>query len=707
LNKLLLKYKWRGQPVPCDGAMAFDTETTLIEPGVTPELIVLTFATNHAAYIVSPDQLPEWVQMVAASGCPLVAHNFAFDYHVVHHALDFVEDIRVWKQMVEDNRVWDTMILDFLIRLANGEEDGPLRPSSLLDLCKHYLNTDISKALQCEWYQWYQKPLEEVPDEFLAYALHDARATRELYNELHPVAKHLASHNNCVIEEFGYLTHHTQIKGAIALADCSKVGIKVDQKAQQEVGVEIKLQIQDRVNWLTEHYPSLFKRDVVKKRKGQLIVNPITGVPSIDSKALRVYLLSVAAELNLPNKSIPMTDKSQEITTSGDFWSEHKHPFIQAWQDMTNKATLLNFVDQIKIGSVNPKYQALVRTGRTSCSKPNLQQMPKAEWFRKLFVPRDGTTFVIADYNAIELRCLAAICKSRFGFSRLAETFAEGVDPHAYTAASLLNMEFKTFMGLKSTEPKKFAKYRQAAKAVNFGVPGGLGAKALMAYSLAQYGVEMTLDQAKEWKNKMITEIYPELSLYLEQQTLNNMAYNLQSTPGEICNSFGIKGAGIFAFSAIADVVAGKKENFKGKAYQSTFRRYVWDSLDIVNRDNGLDFLIRSRRGSQNLRRRLFGSTVVTLTGRVRGSAEYTESCNTQFQGLASDGAKLALYEVSQVYPVVAFIHDELVVEVPTEGAGLHMDRVVKMMETQMDRVLFGIVGSKVEAQLSATWSKA
>ena len=36
------------------------------------------------------------------------------------------------------------------------------------------------------------------------------------------------------------------------------------------------------------------------------------------------------------------------------------------------------------------------------------------------------------------------------------------------------------------------------------------------------------------------------------------------------------------------------------------------------------------------------------------------------FQGLASDGAKLALYELNRAgYRVVAFIHDEVLVEVP------------------------------------------
>ena len=63
-------------------------------------------------------------------------------------------------------------------------------------------------------------------------------------------------------------------------------------------------------------------------------------------------------------------------------------------------------------------------------------------------------------------------------------------------------------------------------------------------------------------------------------------------------------------------------------------------------------------------------------TERVRGRASYTAACNSHFQGLASDGAKAALWEVtrrqwcepaSALYGthVVNFVHDEIIIECP------------------------------------------
>lgn len=316
---MLLKQKsWTGKPIRCDGAYGFDTETTLIQPGIIPELIVLTFSTNEDQYIVQPSMVSDWVHMVNESGCPLVAHNFSFDFHVVHQHLNYVEDIAIWKRMLDEGRCWDTMILDFLLRLANGEEDGPLRPRSLADLAEHYMNTKMDKSAQTEWSQFHGVSLELVPEHMLEYALNDARVVRELFNELQPTCTNIANKYQVLNEFHGPLTHHTQLKGAIALTDCSRVGIKVDSKAQQEVSLEIKLQIQSKVQWLLDNYPNLFKRDIVKKRLGQLMVNEITGVPSIDSKALRVYLKDIAEELKV--RSIPKTAKSNEITISTDFW---------------------------------------------------------------------------------------------------------------------------------------------------------------------------------------------------------------------------------------------------------------------------------------------------------------------------------------------------------------------------------------------------
>jgi DNA polymerase I-like protein with 3'-5' exonuclease and polymerase domains len=98
---------------------------------------------------------------------------------------------------------------------------------------------------------------------------------------------------------------------------------------------------------------------------------------------------------------------------------------------------------------------------------------------------------------------------------------------------------------------------------------------------------------------------------------------------------------------------------------------------------------------------------VFTLTGRLRAAAGFTARRNTVFQGLTSDGAKLALWRVWRAgFRVVNFVHDELLVEVPA-GSDLtaHAGRVQTLMVEGMRAVLPDVrVG--VEYAATARWAK-
>jgi DNA polymerase I-like protein with 3'-5' exonuclease and polymerase domains len=92
------------------------------------------------------------------------------------------------------------------------------------------------------------------------------------------------------------------------------------------------------------------------------------------------------------------------------------------------------------------------------------------------------------------------------------------------------------------------------------------------------------------------------------------------------------------------------------------------------------------------------GYVDVPRSGRRRGRVGYTQSCNTPFQGLASDGAKDALFRVayecyvlpsSPLYgsrPLV-FIHDEIIVESPDALAPEAGDRLASIMVDAMNKV--------------------
>ncbi len=87
---------------------------------------------------------------------------------------------------------------------------------------------------------------------------------------------------------------------------------------------------------------------------------------------------------------------------------------------------------------VNPRFsQTGTRTGRPSCSNPNLLQIPKrsdnGRIVRNMFVPRSGMVLGEADYAAIEPRILAHLSEDQ----DLCDLFNRGIDFHSYTAERL------------------------------------------------------------------------------------------------------------------------------------------------------------------------------------------------------------------------------------------------------------------------------
>lgn len=79
------------------------------------------------------------------------------------------------------------------------------------------------------------------------------------------------------------------------------------------------------------------------------------------------------------------------------------------------------------------------------------------------------------------------------------------------------------------------------------------------------------------------------------------------------------------------------------------------------------------------------------VSKRVRGGLGYCDGCNTLFQGLAADGAKRALFRVAEECYVdrgtalfgsrpVAFIHDEIIAEVPEDIAHEAAGRLAVVM---------------------------
>ena len=115
--------------------------------------------------------------------------------------------------------------------------------------------------------------------------------------------------------------------------------------------------------------------------------------------------------------------------------------------------------------------QTVARTGRLSSDQPNLHNIPvrseEGRLFRRAFVASPGTELLVADYNQIELRCIAHLAQD----TGLLEAFNTGQDIHNATASRVF-----------SVEPEDVTvDQRSKAKMVSYGLAYGME-----AYGLAQ-----------------------------------------------------------------------------------------------------------------------------------------------------------------------------------------------------------------------------
>jgi len=89
--------------------------------------------------------------------------------------------------------------------------------------------------------------------------------------------------------------------------------------------------------------------------------------------------------------------------------------------------------ERVVDGRANTSYRQIVATGRTASRKPNLQNLPRDQRFRRAFRAPEGRRLVVADYAQIELLFGAIIS----GDESMLEALRNGENLHLKTARAL------------------------------------------------------------------------------------------------------------------------------------------------------------------------------------------------------------------------------------------------------------------------------
>lgn len=567
----------------------WDTETALIRSGLgAPPVTCMSW--RHVALddlrgepisrgIVdrhrARDMMRDWLRDPSVL---LVGHNLAFDTCVM--AAEFPELLPLFFAAYAANRMEDTMLREQLIDIAQGHfrwETDPFTDEPIKR--KSYALGSLIPGLEKFQHRFGYGPLRDVPLEtwepgFLNYALEDADATARLYVE------QAGRHGGEVVDSA------PQARAAFTLQLMSIWGMRTDAA---------------KVAWLKERLAQ-----VVAELQAELVVRGLIREDgSRDMKAIRARIEKTGIPLQYT--------ATGEISTSADVMKEAGEVdqdlfFLVTYAE--NLKLLTTYVPALEQGTevpINARYNTLVETGRTSCQKPNLQNLPRgkkdpsdlAKFVRECFVPRQGYLYSACDYDSLELRTLGQVLYDTVGGGTLKDLYGEdpNFDPHTRLASQIMGISYEEGLVLKKKKDKSLALHRQMAKAGNFGYPGGMGARKMVLYAWKGYGVKLTEAEASKLRNDWMRSL-PEIQVYLQRI---GMATETGSTRIEQLRS-----------------------------------------------------------------------------GRVRGGVGYSDCANGYFQGLAADGAKRALFDVAQACYVerasplygsrpVAFIHDEIICEIPEE----------------------------------------
>lgn len=194
------------------------------------------------------------------------------------------------------------------------------------------------------------------------------------------------------------------------------------------------------------------------------------------------------------------------------------------------------FLSNLSRAKLNPDdrlrfiMRGFVATGRTSSSNPNLQNIPRSGPSRGCFEPQEGYVYLISDFSAAEFRTLGQINfdEDKVAGSEIARQYQKNrsFDPHLFAAAKMYELERRTVLPFEEAiaiykdethaEYKTIKKLRQVAKALNFGLAGGLSASGFVGYA-RNMGLEFTVSEAERLAETWRT-VWSEMDNYFKRR---------------------------------------------------------------------------------------------------------------------------------------------------------------------------------------------
>lgn len=421
--------------IPHDAIVAFDTETTGLDP-TKDHLVGFSFSTDGKtgyyvpmmhSYLGVGDQVSSDVAARAIKAIfehRVIGHNIKFDLHFVTRFLG-VERLTIHA---------DTMVLAWLTDSARSLSMDNLAQNLLHHEMIHFKDT-VKKG---------ENFASVAIEDACKYAGEDAYITYRLYEVLREQLL-LKGGQEALDEAF-----NVEFPFTMTLLGMEKEGIAVDAAVLETFKKEVASEITTLTDQIHSACGTVFNLNS-PKQLGVILFETLNLPHGKKTKTGYSTDEQVLDGLKNEHPVIPMLLQYREYHK---LYSTYIEPLIALAQNDPASRIYTSFV------------QTGTATGRLSSKNPNLQNIPVKTALgmriREAFVAPSGKKLIGIDYSQIELRLLAHFSQDTV----LVNAFKEGHDIHMQTAIALF--------GAEDAQRK-----RNIAKTVNFGLLYGMGQKKL------------------------------------------------------------------------------------------------------------------------------------------------------------------------------------------------------------------------------------
>lgn len=473
---------FRDAPYLARPVLAFDTETELFGPGnMIPLMVSAAFAGKREGpaklllWSSSEHVIADMLSRAARGELVIVGQKIGYDMAV--SARRFPRLLPLIFEAYDADGIVDTEIaFKFLDNFHGRLKDDKRRVSySLAAAAKRFWGVEISKG-DDTWRKRYGElihtPIADWPEAARRYAEDDPIWTLRIWLHIVEECRRLEREHALGYAILGNIP--AQARASFAAVLSTAWGVHSDPIRVADLETAAATQAA-RAN------AKLKATGLLKvKKDAHLQVNPKTGLPIKDQKALQTKIGAVLAAHPEITNYCQTPDKLWSAAAEDLERLKGLDPGIDAYLELAEvQKTLTTWIPMLRQGVTVPIHASvdiMKTTGRLSYFDPNLQQMPRKDGVRQCFIPRRGKLFCSIDYDGAELRAWAQVCLWMGIKTPMATMFQNDpdADAHSMLAANMLGMSYAEVLKLKKTV-ERVKDARQAAKPGNFGFLANMG----------------------------------------------------------------------------------------------------------------------------------------------------------------------------------------------------------------------------------------